>query len=108
MPTFRAISRAVNLASPSMISFILETISICYADFGLADFGAYLMDFTPDSNFFFSSAELCQKTHKKVHEQQKFQSSAALKNNQALSEFGFKPVFHLSCRHFYMYQPFLL
>ena len=27
MPTFRAISRIVNLASPSMISFILETIS---------------------------------------------------------------------------------
>ena len=28
MPTFRAISRTVNLASTSMISFILETISL--------------------------------------------------------------------------------
>ena len=53
MPTFRAISRTVNLASPSMISFILETISLGDADFGLPDFGAFLMDSTPDSNFFF-------------------------------------------------------
>ena len=29
MPTFRAISRTVNLAFPSMISFIFETISWC-------------------------------------------------------------------------------
>ena len=43
MPTFRAISRTVNLASPSMISFILETISLRDADFGLPDFGAFLM-----------------------------------------------------------------
>ena len=41
MPTFREILRAVNLASPSMISFILETISIRDADFGLPDFGAF-------------------------------------------------------------------
>ena len=53
MPTFRAISRIVNLASPSMISFILETISLRDADFGLPDFGVFLMDSTPDSNFFF-------------------------------------------------------
>ena len=33
MPTFRAISRTVNLASPSMISFILEMISLRDADF---------------------------------------------------------------------------
>ena len=52
MPTFRAISRTVNLASPSMISFILETISLRDADFGLPDYGAFLMDSTPDSNFF--------------------------------------------------------
>ena len=37
MPTFRAISRTVNLASPSVISFILETISLRDADFGLPD-----------------------------------------------------------------------
>ena len=53
MPTFCAISRTVNLASPSMISFILETISLRDADFGLPDFGAFLMESTPDSNFFF-------------------------------------------------------
>ena len=53
MPTFRAILRTVNLASPSMISFILETISLRDADFGLPDFGAFLMDSKPDSNFFF-------------------------------------------------------
>ena len=53
MPTFRAISRTVNLASPSMISFILETISLRDADFGLPDFGAFLMDSTPDTTFFF-------------------------------------------------------
>ena len=49
MPTFRVMSRTVNLASPSMISFILETISLRDADFGLPDFGAFLMDSTPDS-----------------------------------------------------------
>ena len=68
MPTFRAISRTVNLASPSMISFILETISLRDADFGLPDFGAFLMDSIPDSNFF-STAKLCHKTHKKVQKQ---------------------------------------
>ena len=36
-----------------MVSFILETISLQDADFGLPDFGAFLMDSTPDSNFFF-------------------------------------------------------
>ena len=46
MPTFHAISRTVNLASPSMISFILETISLRDADFGLPDFGAFLMLYT--------------------------------------------------------------
>ena len=53
MPTFRAISRTLNLTSPSMISCILETISLRDADFGLPDFDAFLMDSTPDSNFFF-------------------------------------------------------
>ena len=53
MPTFQAISRAVNLASSSMISFIFETISLGDANFGLPDFGAFLMDSTPDSNLFF-------------------------------------------------------
>ena len=65
MPTFRAKSRTVNLASPSMISFILETISLRDADFGLPDFDAFLMDSTPDSNFFFHR----HKTHKKVQKQ---------------------------------------
>ena len=41
MPTFRAISRTVHLTSPSMISFILEMISLRDADFGLPDFGAF-------------------------------------------------------------------
>ena len=36
-----------------MISFIFETISIRDANFGLPDFGAFLMDSTPDSNLFF-------------------------------------------------------
>ena len=53
MPTFRAISQTVNLVSPSMISFIYETISLRDANFGLPDFGAFLMDSTPDSNLFF-------------------------------------------------------
>ena len=51
--SFRAISRTVNVATPSMISFTLETISIGDADFGLPDFGTFLMDSTPDSNFCF-------------------------------------------------------
>ena len=50
MPTFRAISQTVNLASPSIISFIFETISLRDANFGLPDFGAFLMDSTEDSN----------------------------------------------------------
>ena len=53
MPTFRAISRTVNLASPSMISLSFEMISLRDANFGLPDFGAFLMDYTPDSNLFF-------------------------------------------------------
>ena len=53
MSTFRAISRTVNLASPSMIFFIFETISLGDANFGLPDFGAILMDSTPDSNLIF-------------------------------------------------------
>ena len=65
MPTFRAISRTVNLASPSMISFILETISLRDADFGLPDFGAFLMD-SHKTQISFSTAELCHKTHKNV------------------------------------------
>ena len=48
MPTFHAISRTVTLGSPSMISFIIETISLRDANFGLPDFGAFLMDSTPD------------------------------------------------------------
>ena len=36
-----------------MIPFFLETIFIRDADFGLPDFGAFLMDSKPDSNFFF-------------------------------------------------------
>ena len=36
-----------------MISFIFETISLGAAYFGLPDFGAFLMDSTPDSNLFF-------------------------------------------------------
>ena len=35
MPPFRAVSQTVNLASPPMISFILETISLRDADFDL-------------------------------------------------------------------------
>ena len=53
MPTFRAISRTVNLVSLSMISFIFQTISLRDANFGLPDCGAFLMDSTPDSNLFF-------------------------------------------------------
>ena len=53
MPTYRAISRTVNLASPSTISLFFETTSLRDAIFGLPDFGAFLMDSTPDSNLFF-------------------------------------------------------
>ena len=81
MPTFRAISRIINLASPSMISFILETISLRDADFGLPDFVAFLMTLH-QTQISFSTAQLCHKTHKKVQKQKKFQSSASSKNNQ--------------------------
>ena len=51
-----------------MISFILETISSRDADFGLPDFGAFLMGlYTRQISF--STAELCHKTHKKVQKQ---------------------------------------
>ena len=36
-----------------MISFNFETISLGDANFDLPDFGALLMDSTPDSNLFF-------------------------------------------------------
>ena len=62
MPTFRAISQTVNLASPSMIS---EMISLRDADFGLPDFGAFLHS----TQISFFTAELCHKTHKKIHKQ---------------------------------------
>ena len=48
LPTFRGISRTVKLASPSMISFIFEAISLGYAKFGLPDFGAFSIDSAPD------------------------------------------------------------
>ena len=58
MPTFRALSQTVNLASPSKISFILEKISLRDANFCLPDFGAFLMDSTPDLNLFFQRLTL--------------------------------------------------
>ena len=58
MPTFRALSQTVHLASPSMISFIFENISLRDANFGLPDFGAFLMDSTPDLNLFFKRLTL--------------------------------------------------
>ena len=48
-----------------MIPFILETISLRDADFGLPDFGAFLHQ----TQISFSTAELCHKTHKKVQKQ---------------------------------------
>ena len=47
MPTFRAISRTVK-ASPLMNSIIFENISLGDANFGLPNFGAFLMDSIPD------------------------------------------------------------
>ena len=58
MPTFRALSQIVNLASPSKISFIFEKISLRDANFGLPDFGAFLMNSTPDLNLFFQRLTL--------------------------------------------------
>ena len=58
MPTFRALSRTVYLASPSMNSIIFEAISLGAAYSGLPDFGAFLMDSTPDSNLFFQRLTL--------------------------------------------------
>ena len=55
MPTFRVVSLTVNLVSPSIISFIFETISLRDANFGLPDFGAFFMDSTPDQIYFSSS-----------------------------------------------------
>ena len=66
MSTFRAISQTVNLASPSIISFIFETISLRDANFGLPNFGAFLLTLHQIQNYF-SSALLCHKTHKNVH-----------------------------------------
>ena len=53
MPIFRALSRTLNLAPPSMISFIFERTSLRNANFGLPDFGAFLMNSAPDLNLFF-------------------------------------------------------
>ena len=46
-----------------MISFIFETISLGDANFGLPDFGAFLMDSTPDSNLFFQGLTVSLDTH---------------------------------------------
>ena len=62
MPTFRAISQTLNLASPSMISFIFESISLGDANFGLPDYGAFLMDFTPNSKLFFQRLTMPKDT----------------------------------------------
>ena len=51
-----------------MISFILETISLWDADFGLPDIGAFLWT-VHQTQISFSTAELCHKTDKKVHKQ---------------------------------------
>ena len=66
MPIFRAISRTVNLASPWMISFILETISLRDADFGLPDFGAFFMYSTPDSDLFFHRRTVIRHTRTSI------------------------------------------
>ena len=56
MPTFHAISRTVNLSSPSMISIIYFWNNFRYEmHFGLPGLGAFLMGSTPDSNLFFSA-----------------------------------------------------
>ena len=62
MPTFLATSRTVNLASPSMIFFILEMFSLRDANFGLPDFGAFLIDSTLESNFFFHRLTVSKDT----------------------------------------------
>ena len=97
---------SVNLASPSMISFILETISIRDADFGLPDFGCIFDGHYTGLKFLFPPPNCVIRHTGRSISSRKFQSSIALKNNQVLSELGYKPVFHLSCRHFY--QSFLL
>ena len=55
-----------------MISFILETISLRDADFGLPDFGAFLMDTTPDSNFFFHRRTVSKDTQECVYSNGRF------------------------------------
>ena len=62
MPTFRAMSRTVNLASPSMISCIFETISLHDVNFGLPDFGAFFKDSTPDAYLFFQPLTVSEDT----------------------------------------------
>ena len=44
-------------------NFILETIALRDADFGLPYFGVFLMDSAPDSNFFFHRLTVSQDTH---------------------------------------------
>ena len=46
-----------------MISFIIETISLRDQNFGLPDFGAFLMDSTPDSNLFIQLLTVSYDTH---------------------------------------------
>jgi hypothetical protein len=65
MPTFRAKSQTVNLASPSMISLILETISLRDANFSLPDFGAFLMHSTYTRLTFLFPSPNCDIRHTK-------------------------------------------
>ena len=62
MTNFRAISQTVYLTSPSMIFFVFETIALLDANFGLPDFGAFLMDSKPDSYLFFQRFTVSEDT----------------------------------------------
>ena len=45
-----------------MISFVFEIIALLDANFGLPDFGAFLMDSKPDSYLFFQRFTVSEDT----------------------------------------------
>ena len=105
MPTFRAISWTVNLASPSKISFILETISLRDADFGLPDFGAFFDELYTRLKFLFPPPNCVIRHTRRSKSSRNFSHQLLQRTTKFWASFDVSPYFiffvDASTNHFY-------
>ena len=104
MHTFRAISRTVNLASPSMISFIFGSISLQDANFGLPDFGAFYGPYTR-FEFIFPAPNFVITHTRRSLSSRKFSHQLLQRTTKFWASFDVSPYFiflvDASANHFY-------